>query len=91
MSVPARFVHIGFSFDKPPFPITALENVFKTALDWIRYDQNCWILYTNTELNIWRDRIRKTVQPQDSFLLVEFDTRDGYMEQNVWNWLNKSR
>jgi hypothetical protein len=94
MSVPARFVHIGFNFTGTP-PIDALAEKFKAALDWLRYDYSCWLLYTNTELDIWRDRIRGTpgVQKEDSFFLCEFDPKgySGYMHQWAWDWLKKDR
>ncbi len=91
----ARFVHIGFNFEGETPPINALEKVFNSALDWLRYDEHCWILYTTTELDIWRDRIRQTegITTSMGFLLVEFDrsNQSGYMYKWVWDWLNKPR
>jgi hypothetical protein len=95
VSVPARFVHIGFSFTGTEPPIKALGETFNNALDWVRYDHHCWILYTTTELDTWRDRIRNTpgVLPGDSFFLTEFQPgkHSGYMHEWVWTWLSKSR
>jgi len=92
--VNARFVHVGFGVSGE-VPIDALEKLFATALDWIRYDAHCWILYTTTELDTWRDRIRALpeIKTSDSFLLleVEVNARSGYMQEYVWDWLQKSR
>lgn len=94
MSVSARFVHIGLSFTGE-VPLAELETAFNLALDWIRYDQHCWILYTNTELDIWRDRIKKISAVSTSFL-CEFENHpssnySGYQRAAVWEFLNKSR
>lgn len=94
MSVPARFVHIGLSFSGAA-PVAELENVFNLALDWVRYDTHCWILYSNTELDTWRDRIKKIAAVSTSFL-CEFERvsgtkYSGYQREAVWNFLNKAR
>jgi hypothetical protein len=95
MSVPYRFVHIGFSFTDQEPPAEELEKLFSTAVDWVRYDMHCWILYSNTELDTWRDRIRKSpsIKDTDAFFLCEFD-KDGYsgfQYKMVWDFLSKVR
>jgi hypothetical protein len=94
MIVPSRFVHVGFSFAEAP-PVTELEKLFSKALDWVRYDAHCWILYSNTELETWRDRIRNlpSIKGSDSFFLCEFDRGgySGYQHKLVWDFLNKAR
>jgi hypothetical protein len=96
MSVPGRFVHVGFYFTGP-VPVEKIQEVFSTALDWLRYDVHCWMLYSTTELNVWRDRLRNVPEiSTGEFFLCEFDaTPDhgyaGWMKKNVWDWINKSR
>jgi hypothetical protein len=88
-----RFIHVGFHFNGDA-PIEALKVTFNSAKDWARYDKSCWILYTSTGLETWRDRIRNTpgVQPNDSFFLSEFEANySGYMHDWVWEWLKKDR
>ena len=85
-SVPARFIHIGIG-TSGEIPVEALERLFQTALDWMRYDSHCWILYSNTELEIWRDRIRKIegMKAGTSYMLCEFDASQtsGYLKGPV--------
>lgn len=91
MSVPARFVHIYFE-EEPE--IEAAKVVFNTALDWIKYGSHSWILYSNVELDTWRDRIKTKLVPGDhTFFINEFEKgRDsGYLTKSVWDWLNKTR
>ncbi len=95
MSVRARFVHVGIYFGKEA-PLVELETLFSTALDWIRYDTHCWILYTNSELNVWRDHLRRILPTGNQFLLCEFEPIlgekcSGWMKQSVWDWLQKDR
>ena len=89
-----RFVHVGFNFTGDA-PIDALTKTFNSATDWVRYDNGCWILYTSTALDTWRDRIRNTpgILPGDSFFLCEFGIANysGYMHDWVWKWLKKPR
>ena len=93
MSANARFLHVGIGSVNPPN--TALEKTFSTAMDWIRYSTHSWILYTNVELDVWRDRIRNTegIQASDSFFLSEFSEGEysGYQQEAVWKWLGKPR
>jgi hypothetical protein len=95
MSVPYRFVHVGFSFSGQAPTEAELEALFNTALDWVRYDMHCWILYSNTELETWRDKIRNSsaIKGQDSFLLCEFEKSKytGYQHKIVWDFFNKVR
>jgi hypothetical protein len=93
----ARFIHVGFSFTGPA-PTEALETVFNTALDWLRYEEHCWILYTTTDIETWRDRIRNApgLRASDAFFLCVFDPKaansySGYMQKFAWDWLHKDR
>jgi hypothetical protein len=93
MSVPARFVHVGFNFGVNIPPVAEIAKIFESATDWVRYDPHCWILYTTTELETWRDRIRNSpaIKSGDSFFLCEFAKAksDGYQTQLVWDWFKK--
>lgn len=93
MSVPARFIHIGFKFSGVVPPMADLEKVFNLALDWIRFDTHCWIVYSNTELDTWRDRIRNidSIGASDAFFLTEFNSYSGYQTKDVWEFLQKAR
>jgi len=93
MSVPYRFVHISFVFSGPVPDLKKLEAVFQPALDWIRYGPSAWILYSNTELDIWRDRIHmcSVIRDTDAFFLCEFKNYSGYQLKSTWDWLDKAR
>jgi len=92
----ARFIHVGFGISGP-LPEEALKKVFNSALDWMKYDDHAWILYTNTDIDTWRDRIRATpgIKEADSFFLCVFHVTpksySGYMQQFAWDWLIKDR
>jgi hypothetical protein len=94
MTVPHRFVHVGFYF-AGTVPVAEIEKVFATAVDWLRYDQHCWILYTNTEVNVWRDRLKAVPAiSTGEFFLCEINNvagsgYSGWMKQTTWDWMNK--
>jgi hypothetical protein len=93
MSEPFVFVHVGFNFASGQPPTAKLAELFNSAREWARYDENCWILYTNTKLNVWRDRIRQCegISPSDSFFLCIFSPGDstGYQKEVIWDWFKK--
>jgi hypothetical protein len=94
MTVPARFIHVSFSFSGAVPDLTKLEELFNLALDWIRYGTTAWILYSNTDLDTWRDRIRAcpAVKDTDAFLITEFNSNySGYQLKSTWDWLQKTR
>ncbi len=96
MSGPARFVHVGIHCGGP-VPVERLEKRFETAIDWVRYDPSCWILYTTTELNTWRERIKDIIGPGNYVFLCVFDATEagetyaGFMKKSVWDWLSQHR
>ena len=90
-----RYVHIGFNYEDATAPIDELEKTFNKAVDWLRYDAHCWILYTGLELDVWRDRIRNTkgITENTGFVLTEFNAErtSGWVEEWIWDWLTKKR
>jgi hypothetical protein len=94
ITVPARYIQITFLF-KGVHPVEALEKTFSNALDWIRIADHLWILYSNTDLDTWRDRIKATpgIVPADSFFLSEFSEGQysGFQVRATWDWFRKAR
>ncbi len=93
MKIPYRFIHITFELVQPT---AALEKTFSAAHDWIRVNSHMWILYSNTDLDTWRDRIRRTpgiIMESNGFFLSEFEAGkySGYQNDATWAWLSRSR
>lgn len=96
MTVPARFLHVTFKWGGTP-KISELQPVFNTALDWARYTPNCWILWSNTEVDKWNGYIKPHLSPQDSVFICEIDlkaasqTFTGWWDKWLWDWIQKQR
>ncbi|HVB99038.1 MAG TPA: hypothetical protein VNJ12_06865 [Candidatus Dormibacteraeota bacterium] len=89
----ARFIHVSFT---SAAPAEAVNKVFNSALDWLKYSDRAWILYTTTDVNVWRDRIKNIPEIKDSdiaFFMSVFEPRaySGYMTRFAWDWLKKDR
>lgn len=88
----SKYLHISFIF-RDRLIIDELEDIFEQAKDWIRYSENCWIVYTSVNPQKWFDRIREIVSEKDSVLILEINPvgRKGRMSKVVWNWFRKER
>jgi hypothetical protein len=96
VGVRARFVHVGIHYSAAEVPLEEIEILFSKALDWVRYDAHCWILYTSSELHVWRDRLKKILSQKDHFFLCEFEPvagegYAGWMKQDIWDWINSKK
>lgn len=90
----ARFVHVSFYWSRGTPKTTELEDpVFSVAIDWIRYNSNCWILYTTTGPEWWYERIRHYMNTSDRVFICEISVSEtaGWQEQWIWDWLSKPR
>jgi hypothetical protein len=90
-----RLVHVSFSFRGANPSIDEIEKAFARAHDWLRYDHRGWILYTNSSLTLWRQRLLRVPSIKDNatFLLTEMDLNGyaGYLDQAIWDWIESKR
>ena len=92
----AKFLHIGFNFDKsePDHRHGKLVPVFDTATDWLRYAPNCWIVYTTRTPAEWYELLKPHLEPEkDSVFICELDVNNRYgaLTEASWDWLQKKR
>jgi len=87
-----QYIHISFNWSGKT-KAKELEPTFNSALDWIRYAPNCWIVWTSSDADKWFSRLKPHLGPQDNMLICQIDPDDcqGWLEQWVWDWLNKKR
>jgi len=84
----ARFLHVGFNWIGNP-KVTELEGVFNSAIDWIRYAPNCWILRTTTDPDIWLARVKPYMTENDQVFICELNTSSiekysGWLSPWMW-------
>lgn len=87
-----QFLHISFIFKDQPY-LESLEPVFGKALDWLRYSDTCWIVYTSSDADKWYRRLKPEIGEKDNILIIKADPseRQGYMPKTVWDWFKKPR
>ena len=65
-----------------------VEAVLNHAIDWYRYQTNCWVIYTTSNHSEWLSRLEPLVKPGGTLLLckIEYDTADGWLGTAFWDW-----
>lgn len=88
----AEFYHIYIS-PKPGISLDDIQKEMNLAVDWLRYDSKCWIVYTTSDARKWYSRLEKFVTPGGHILVckVNIDDYYGLMGKGVWDWLKKKR
>lgn len=88
-----KFYHISFQFDSGNHLTAELDPIFNKAKDWIRYAPNCWIIYTSQDPDKWYNSIKKAIDKEDNFMMLEVNpsTKTGWMPLDVWEWFDKDR
>lgn len=86
------FYHIYIS----PRQGVTLDQIRKTmdlAVDWCRYDDKNWIVYTTSDAKKWYSRLQKHVRPGGEVFICKFDISDywGSASKILWDWLEKRK
>lgn len=59
------------------------------AIDWFRYDDVCWVIYTTSSLERWKSRLTPLIGSNGRYLMSPMDvkTRIGWMPKAFWDWI----
>jgi hypothetical protein len=89
-----EFLHIAFGFHGKP-KVDELEPVFNKALDWMRYTNDCWLVWTTSTPQQWYQRLKPHLAEEDSCLITTIDLsrgkRSGQLSNWQWQWIKKDR
>lgn len=88
----ATFYHIYIT-PKPGITREDVQKKMDLAIDWFRYDDKNWVVYTTSDAKKWFSRLEKYVEPGGQVLIIKLDTKDywGFMTENLWDWFRKAR
>ena len=93
MTIPlmTKFLHIYIS----PHKNATQEDVEKKlnlAIDWYRYANGMYVVYTSTSSVAWKARLIDLVKPDGRMLICKLyvSTRKGWMNKDFWEWLKKN-
>lgn len=67
-----------------------LYDELKKSSGYIHALDSTWFVSTQETANQLADRIKKVVDSNDSYFVIQVTKNyNGWMPQNVWDWLNK--
>lgn len=87
-----KHFHIGFHFTINPLG-KELQPIFnKYAEDWIKYNENCWIIYTKYSHKDLLKSFKPYLTKDDTILILEIKEDQqisGLLPEWMWTWLHK--
>lgn len=87
-----RFLHI---YLRPHSGVTEaqIEAKMNLALDWYRYDERVWLIFSTASLAKWKQRIKPLAGKSGFYFVCEINPmkRVGWMSKSFWAWLRKDR
>lgn len=88
----ANFLNI-FIVAKSDVSKEKIEAKMNLAIDWYRYSDTNYIVYTSSSANKWQERLLEFVKDDGSLFICELalSNRNGWMTQAFWDWLKKDR
>jgi hypothetical protein len=82
---------VSYDLKAPGRNYDSLYEVLKSASSCWHNLESTWIIYSNTSIQTWCDRITSTLDKNDRFLIVHFDETEynGFLPQEAWDWIKQ--
>ena len=70
-----------------------IEKQLNVAIDWYRFDDGHYVVYTTSDADKWYGRLQSLVKPEGSVFIckLEKDDSNGWMQKSFWDWYRKPR
>lgn len=70
-----------------------VEKQFDLALDWFRYADGCYLLFTSKDIGIWSERLKPLADKGGNLLILDIDPYQykGWMPKTLWPWLKEKK
>lgn len=80
---------VTYDLNAPSKDYEELYKTLKTASSWWHYLDSTWLLYTSTPYGTWCDNIRKVIDENDHFMVVDItkQPRNGWLPKKAWEWI----
>jgi len=84
----ANFYHI-YIVPKNGILRDQVEKKMNLAIDWYRYNDTNWVVYTTSNAEQWYSRLKDFVVPDGNLFIVklEISERFGFMNKGLWTWI----
>jgi hypothetical protein len=88
----ADLLHIYIK-PNPGVTTAQIEQKLNLALDWFKYRDQGYLVYTSKSLIVWNNRFREIAQPDGYVLILPVDLYDykGFMPKSIWPWLTEKK
>lgn len=87
-----KFIHI---YIRPNIGLTKqqLERKLDLAIDWYRYDDGLYVVYTTSSVEKWQQRLLHFVNTDGRLFICEFriESKKGWMNKDFWDWIKLRR
>lgn len=87
-----KFLHI---YINPKIGISKeeIEKKMSLAVDWYRYDDKLYVVYTTSDVAKWQERLLNFVKDDGRLFICELNiaNRNGWLNKDFWAWLKKER
>jgi hypothetical protein len=74
---------------------TEVENALNQFDNWIRYSQNCWIIYTDRDASYLYGKLGSLARSAKGghifIVCLDIKNRQGWMPKSLWNWLRENQ
>ncbi len=82
-------------FIRPKLGVTReqVEQKLDLGIDWFRYADGCYRVYSSHGPALWHLRLKPFVQPGGHVLIlnVDPDQYNGWMPRDLWPWLKDKK
>jgi len=86
----AELFHI-FVSPRPGETRDQLEIKLNLAIDWLRYGEGLYVVYTRSDADTWKRRLSEFVKPDGYLFICKLDVRkcQGWMTKEFWDWIKE--
>lgn len=88
----AKFYIVSYDLKVPGRDYTSLYDAIKSYGEWQHPLESTWILYTTDSADQISSMLRSEGRMDNSDLLfvceLKIDNRQGWLDRNVWTWIN---
>lgn len=70
-----------------------VEEKLNLAIDWFRYADYCYLVYTSKDISTWKARLKPFVEPNGHLFIINVDPNEynGWMPKNLWPWIEDKK
>ncbi len=86
-------LYVVYVRPKPGVTREQVEKKLDLGQDWIRYQDQSWIIKTTSDAKKWHARLKDLVEGGGQMFICSLNPDDywGHMPKSVWEWLKEAK